>query len=683
MAQRTNMNTTLIQQCTQTMPISTLGESSALPTFRAQQPMRGKPVPPHEGLNAHESENPFTFGHDSILPYRVQDRYDRTQATGEMPLVEICNGRLRATVAPHLGGRLMSLRDLRLNRELVFVNPVFQPANLAALNAWFSGGIEWNGPTPGHSPFTCSPVFCGVINTPRGAVLRLHEFDRIVEASWQIDLFMPAADDRLFVHGRIANPDAIDKLAYWWTNVAVQTTPGMRVVSPADYGVEHVLPGNQLKRFPFPDPARWDGSYPGNWHDATSVFFRKPGAERLWIAALDAGGTGLAQVACSAMRGRKFFYFGTAPGGRNWMNYLSIPGQGDYIEMQSGIAPTQNQRFALPALSEVHWTEGYAALEVAPEDVHASDYAQAVRATEACIQNRFPADEFADIDAFLREVSRLPMERTLAYGSAWGARQEQLTGRAIACGLDFGMPVTSTPNRANAWDELLTQGTFSTLTLTQVPPDFVVSPRWCALLERSAAQHGETWLHALSLGIAAFDLGHHREAVAHVERSVQLQPSWLGLRQRALMGTDVNEKLAAYQQAWALPGAPDALAIEALNFMLDAQLVDAASTFVATLPPAVRALERVRLSQARIAVAQQKWDTLEQLLDSEFATVREGETLLNELWESLQLARWKASSEATQRQISWVQWQQLHPTPKHLEFRMVIPTVRQTSDGQH
>ena len=24
--------------------------------------------------------------------------------------------------------------------------------------AWFSGGIEWNGLIPGHTPFTCAPV---------------------------------------------------------------------------------------------------------------------------------------------------------------------------------------------------------------------------------------------------------------------------------------------------------------------------------------------------------------------------------------------------------------------------------------------------------------------------------------------------------------------------------------------
>ena len=664
------------------MPISGLGSANSLPVFRAQQPMRSKPVPPHVGLNAEESANPFVFGEDSILPYQVQDSYDRTQAPGEMPLVEISNGRLLATVAPHLGGRLMSLRDLRLQRDLVFCNPVFQPANLAALNAWFSGGIEWNGPTPGHSPFTCSPVFCGVVNTPRGDVLRLYEFDRIVEAAWQIDLFMPPDDDRLFVHGRLTNPDDQNKRAYWWTNVAVQTSPGMRVISPADYGIEHVLPGNQLERLPFPDPNRWDGSYPGNWRDATSVFFRKPEVERLWIAALDANGCGLGQIATRSMRGRKFFYFGTAPGGKSWMDHLATPGHGDYIEVQSGIAPTQNQRFALPAHSEVHWTEGYAALEVPADQAHDKEYAKAMHAADARLQARFPADEFAAIDAFMRDVSRQPMARTLSFGSAWGARQERLTGKAIADGLDFSVPPPPTPAQASAWDELLEQGRFSTASLAKVPPDFVVSPRWCALLRRSADQNGETWLHALALGIAALDREDAVEAAAHFARSVHMRPTWLGWRQLALVSATPAAKLNAYQRAWSQPDAPGALAVEALSFMLDSQMLDAASSFLADLPPPVSKLERVQLAHARIALARQDWDLLERLLDNVFATIREGETLLDSLWHSLQLARWRAHGQAGGSAVSWLQWQQAHPVPKHLEYRMVIPPLQADPDVQ-
>lgn len=138
------MGKTTITAATRRMPMSRLGGPSGLPRFRWQQPIADNNTPPNRGLSAEEDSHGFQWGKDSILPYRVFDDYDRDLADGDMELITITNGRLEVTVAPHLGGRLMSLRDLKLGRDLVFTNPVFQPANLASLNAWFSGGIEWN-----------------------------------------------------------------------------------------------------------------------------------------------------------------------------------------------------------------------------------------------------------------------------------------------------------------------------------------------------------------------------------------------------------------------------------------------------------------------------------------------------------------------------------------------------------
>ena len=68
------------------------------------------------------------------------------------------NDILRATFLPAHGGRLLSLFHIPSQRELLNVNPVYQPANLAIRNAWFSGGIEWNVSQYGHTFGTCAPV---------------------------------------------------------------------------------------------------------------------------------------------------------------------------------------------------------------------------------------------------------------------------------------------------------------------------------------------------------------------------------------------------------------------------------------------------------------------------------------------------------------------------------------------
>jgi len=231
---------THIRRETIRLPMARLGPPSNVPRFRWEQPTPCRATPPNFGLGAEESAYGFSWGEDSILPYQVSDDYDRDLRDGSLDVIVLDNGRLRAVVAPSLGGRLLELRDLATRRDLVFRNPVFQPANLAALNAWFSGGVEWNGLIPGHTPFTCAPVFAGIRETAQGPILRLYEFDRIVEATWQIDLFLPTGAVVLYAHGRIVNPNDAERLAYWWTNIAAPMAEGTRVLSPADYSIEHI-----------------------------------------------------------------------------------------------------------------------------------------------------------------------------------------------------------------------------------------------------------------------------------------------------------------------------------------------------------------------------------------------------------------------------------------------------------
>ncbi|HQU69971.1 MAG TPA: DUF5107 domain-containing protein [Albidovulum sp.] len=657
--------TTRIETIRAALPMSRLGAPSSLPRFRWQQPMPDRDTPPARGLTAEESAHGFDWGKDSILPYGVYADYDRSQQPGEMPLLRLTNGRIEIDIAPQYGGRLVRMYDRRLKRDLVFHNPVFQPANLAALNAWFSGGIEWNGLIPGHTPFTCAPVFAGVIETERGPVLRIYEFDRITEATWQVDLFLPNDDDRLFVHGRIVNAAATAKRAYWWTNIAVAMSDGMRVIAPADYAIEHVLPGNELARFPFPDPQRFDGSYPGNWQSATSVFYRKPDAPRLYIAALDHDGVGLAQTATAEMRGRKMFYFGEASGGQHWMEFLARPGDARYIEIQSGITPTQNQRFELAPESELHWTEAYGALSVDAASAHAADYATAERATADALNQRFPADELAEVDGWLTAQSRRPLDKRLSDGAPWGSRQERLTGRDLAAGLDFAVG-----HAKDCWDDLVGKGAFSTANLETVPTTFAVSDVWVAALEQSGQSHG-TWLHDLLLGIAALDREEAAEARDLFARSASARPTWLALRQLALVADTGDQKERFYMQASAAADAPDELAVEIAQFLLADGRLETLTAFVAALPKAAAAQERILLARASIAARCGDWNELERLLATEFATIREGEMLTVTLWTALQKGRLEAELGRPATKEVLAERMRQNPLPQHLDFQML------------
>jgi hypothetical protein len=642
-----------------------LGPPSNLPRFKAQQPTPNRPTPPNFGLTAEEAANGFEWGADSILPYEVSEDYDRDRQPGTLDCLVIENDRLRATVAPSLGGRLLALEDRKTGRDLVFRNPVFQPANLASLNAWFSGGIEWNGLIPGHTPFTCAPVFAGLRDTPRGPILRLYEFDRIVEATWQVDLFLPAGSAVLFAHGRIVNPSAEPRLAYWWTNIAVPAPPGTRVLSPADYSIEHIWPGNNLGRCDFPRPD-WDASYPDNWRDATSVFFRASSAPRRFIAAVDRDGVGLAQTSTMAMRGRKFFYFGSAAGGQNWMDYLSRPSEGRYLEIQSGITPTQNQRFPLAGGEELDWTEAFVPLRLDPVEAHAPDYRGAVGHAGEALDRAIPAGELAGVDAFLREQCRLPLDRRLSIGAPWGVRQERLLDRPLAAGLDFDVEVPG-----DCWDDLAQSGTIAAANLDRLPRGVAVSDAWVERIVASAAAQGSTWLHELLLAIVRLDRDDREGAQAHAARSLALRPSWPGYRLMALTSGDGAAAAEHYRRAWAMGDAPAELAVEIAGYCMATQQSKALKEFVDGLPPAVRDNERIVLARAVVAADEGDFDALERLLMSrQFATIREGETILSDLWVRLRRGRLAAelgrapSGDEIQADLL------AHPLPRELDLRM-------------
>jgi hypothetical protein len=646
-------------------PMARLGPPSRLPRFRWQQPTPDRPAPPDVGLAPEESAHGFRWGADSILPYRVFDDYDRDVRPAHLDCIVIDNGRLRATIAPSLGGRLLALEDLAAGRDLVFRNPVFQPANLAALNAWFAGGIEWNGRIPGHTPFTCAPVFVGIRETPEGPVLRLYEFDRIVEATWQVDLFLPADATVLFVHGRIVNPAAEARLAYWWTNVAAPMGERTRVLSPADYSVEHIWPGNNLGHCAFPHLDR-DLSYPDAWENATSVFFRAPAAPRRFIAALDGGGYGLAQTSTPGMAGRKFFYFGSAPGGQNWMDYLSRPGEGRYLEIQSGITPTQNQRFALPAGAEREWTEAFFPLRLDPAAAHDPDYHAAVAHAAAAVDAAIPAAELARIDAFLRAEAHRPLTSRVSVGAPWGARHERLLGRPLAEGLDFAV---ETPG--DVWDDLAAGGAIAPANLGRVPDDVAVSPLWTGRIAASAVAQGETWLHALLLAVALLDRGDAAGAQDAAARSLAGRPSWLGHRLLALTAPTAGDASEHYLRAWAAGDAPPELAVEIATHFMRRGATEALDRFVGALPPDVRENERIVLARALVAANAHDVDTLDTLLLSRrFATIREGETILSDLWRRLRTGRLEAAlgrpptPEESRADLA------ANPLPRTLDLRM-------------
>ena len=310
---------------TRRMNASAMGEPNQLPLFL---PIRAKPTDVSDECGD-ELWNDLIVETTPVLPYRLRDGYDRAQ-TPDTPVLTVTQEVKETDAAtaavltfyPESGGKLASV--VMGGREILFDNPVLQPANLSRLNAWTSGGVEWNWPRLGHSVFTAAPVYMGSLSATlpggdgdgmpgrgkRGSTLgagkgrtidvtRIWEFDRELNTTWQVDVAV--ANNTVWVHVKVNNrhngtADPVD--AYWWTNIGVPLDAKTRVLAPVDVVASNSPQGQSCLPFPnFDDCAASSDGW--NWNGSTSFFpttdhsyehwLRRGFDSRVWCAVVVCG----------------------------------------------------------------------------------------------------------------------------------------------------------------------------------------------------------------------------------------------------------------------------------------------------------------------------------------------------------------------------------------------------------
>ncbi|MFF9166162.1 MULTISPECIES: DUF5107 domain-containing protein [unclassified Streptomyces] len=623
-----------------TLPAADLGPDNPLPALRPLDETHRIDDRDKAGLPRDMARQIGYAPLTGLLPVRVRDGYDRDRVPRLLDALVLENDRLRATVLPGLGGRIVSLLHKPTGRELLYRNPVVQPANFALNGAWYSGGIEWNIGATGHTTLSCAPLHAARVPGPDGTdMLRLWEWERLRDLPFQVDLWLPDGSDFLYVGVRVRNPHERPTPTYWWSNIAVPED--CRVLVPAreayHFGYER-----RLRRVPVPVHDGVDRTYPLNSPYAADYFYEVPERRRRWIAALDADGHGLVQTSTDALRGRKLFVWGHLPGGRRWQQWLTEPGTGGYCEIQAGLARTQLEHVELAPESELSWLEAYGPLDTDPE----GEWTTVVDRAEARLAAVLPA---ADVDAaytaWLPHADTEPAE-TLATGSGWGAL-EVLRGGFKLPGTPF--EETTLGEEQQPWLTLLRTGVLPAPHPDRPPGESLVAPPWRDMLETAPADP-HTEYH---LGIAQWHAGDRAQAVRSWERALPLAPSsWPLLRCLAVADREGGHtERAAERYADAFDdlcrargdGGPEwtaataALGREAIETLLAAGRTGTARAVWERLDPATRQRGRFRLLQAALLLAEGRPEEARAVFDAGFevADLREGDEVIGRLWARL------------------------------------------------
>lgn len=616
----------------------------------------------------------------SILPHRLQDGYTRNRKPMELPSILLENERLRATFLPTLGGRLWSLYDKREGRDLLYVNPVFQPANLAVRNAWFSGGVEWNVGIRGHTPYTCSPLFTARVRGSNYPILRLYEWDRIRRVYYQLDAYLPPESPLLHVFVRIRNPRDVAIPMYWWSNAAVPETQDLRVVTPANYAYKMAYDG-RMARASLPEWGGYDITRPTRAPSASDAFFVVDEPSRPFVAAVYGDGSGTFQASTPHLRGRKLFVWGMGAGGRRWQEFLSQPGEA-YVEIQAGLARTQYECIPMPSHADWSWLEVYGPMQCDTTATHGGDWQRARREAATWIDRLAPADYLQQAHEAALAASDEEPEELLQTGSGWGALEEMRIAGEGASRLAHSQvvalpfPRSALSDDQMPWVRLLREGVLPEPDPSDGPGAFVVQEEWMQILAAALGRAGsDHWASRWHLGLMYYHAGRVADAEREWHTSATRHPNGWALRclGKLLQHRGELDKGAdlMLQAAELLPNLTP-LAIECCDALLVAGRPSDALRFAESLAPSVRSHGRIRVSEAKAALALDDLDAAEAALSGELelGDLREGDSILTDLWFEMQERRAasRAGRPLTDDERSLVRRE--HPPPPHLDFRM-------------
>lgn len=671
------------------MPAAALGRENPLPDLGHVGDAHADIVIDEETVTPEEARYMGWGRVNTILPYTIQDGYGRTRRSRDFKAAVLENDNLRAVFLPELGGRLWSLMDKKTGRELLHVNPVFQPANLALRNAWFSGGVEWNCGIIGHTPFTVDDMACETLRFSDGTpVLRMYQYERVRHLLYRVEAFLPDGAPELYVRVRIDNATDEDTAVYWWSNMAVNEGPDVRVIVPAEKAFRYGY-GGKLAKVPVPymtaeaDKLRgqaaklarenggtldWDITHTMELPQSMDFFFDVPKTARPFIAAPGKDGYGMCQTSTGELRGRKLFVWGMGSGGRHWQTFLSRKGSA-YIELQSGLAHTQLEHLPMAGKASISWLESYGAVQADPEAVHGHDWDKAVRAVADALNAARPAEALESWHARVKAELDGAQGEVVHTGMGYAHAEKALLGDAFdTCGLSLAAMRRTA--KEQLWIDLAERGVFPCPDPLAEPLSYATGDAWEQALRRAAENGQDSWFARYHLGVMADARGDTACARAEYERSLEMAVNPWAMRCLALIRQKSGEAEAAAdmmcEAATRKPIRP--LVVEALDALMAVGRWADMLALIDRLSPALQGNGRIKTYRIAAYLRTGRIDEAGALLDSAIVLtdVREGNTLLTDQWFEYMAIKHKGS--AAPEHIEWAK-DTLKP-PKHLDFRM-------------
>lgn len=623
-----------------------------------------------------------------VLPYRMQDRFTRERTLRKYTVIVVENDILRAKFLPGYGGRLYSLWHKIKKRELIFKNPVFQPANLAIRDAWFSGGIEWNVGQLGHAYHTCDDIYFARCKTAQNEVfIRLYDYVRTTGLFWQVDIHLPDQSEFLYAHIKIINDTNHTQPLYWWTNIAVPEK-GCRVFSQSseliyihsqsllNEGDIHCYGHARMPHIPdFPDK---DISYPENFKYASEYFFQNAiNDQNPWEAVSYPDGFTFLERSTQPLDTRKMFCWGQHSGGRNWVSHLSESSQNAYIEIQAGLTPTQSHGADILPNSEISFTQVFGCTYIDASKAMASSWNNACKYVQGITDEMLPSNQLNILHQQYLADAKLPCAEILHSGHGWAAlenmRRTIQNEPLIPSHLSFSLEGNEAEN---VWRSLLNGESLAHFDSLSLPNSWMVDPAWRPFLFTAIEQSLDNPAPLIYLGVLEYENQQYDLACDLWNKANQIYPTVIALRCLAIAYSrklQIDQALVWMRQAFKLQEKHPTvqIACEFLSLLSQAKYYSEMWQIYQALPANIANDERILIEMCPAALELGHEEFLEKAYQYPFAVIREGENQMCEIWFRHQAKKQARKTDRTDLDVLLQKIRRTEIPPKNIDFRLV------------
>ena len=425
---------------------------------------------------------------------------------------------------------------------------------------------------------------------------------------------------------------------YWWSNIALPEVPGSRVIVPTDNAFSNWYEGgsHMLSKVTLPDGEGFDATYPVNFPIAKDHFYNIPEDTRRYECLFYPDGYGFCHVSSKRLRGRKLFVWGQGQGGRHWNKKLLDPGQDAYIELQAGLARSQQECLPMPPRTAWEWVEGYGAISANPAKIF-GDWQTAVDEVTAILDEKIPAADLEELLVQTRESIALVPGKNVMSGSGWGALEEMRMQKKLAPQLDFG----SVGKEQSLWVELLKNNRITDENICS----YLVSDPWFEKLSGSE----DCWQKNYFCALYYYRKGDYRSALELLDKiSGGSRKHILHLRAniRLKQGRKAEAAEAIYLAGMETPDDPS-FSKEALKMLLGLEEYEKMSRLLEYMTNEVRQKPLIRFMESCICAHTGKLDeALAILMENgglNVPDIREGENSTSQLYIFIQQKKAEAA----------------------------------------